>query len=175
MLFGTILPQYTCNNKNKSNNWDLLQLIVFLRSLSHVQISPGQNTGGQLFHSPGDLPNPGIESRSLTLQADFLPAEPQGKPKNTGVGSLSLLQGFFLTQESNQGLLHCRWILYQLGYQGSPIMLTVINIKVSLGIPWKSSGQDSVLPLQGVWVRSLAGELRCCKPPHGTAKKKKIL
>ena len=41
-------------------------------------------------------------------QVDFLPAEPQGKPKNTGVGSLSLL----LTQESNWGLLHCRRILY---------------------------------------------------------------
>ena len=36
-----------------------------------------------------------------------LPAEPQGKPKNTGVGSLSLLQQIFLTQESNWGLLHC--------------------------------------------------------------------
>ena len=31
-----------------------------------------------------------------------------------------LLQGIFLTQESEQGLLHCRWILYQLSYQGSP-------------------------------------------------------
>ena len=37
----------------------------------------------------GTLPNPGIEPRSLTLQAHSLPAEPQGKPKNTGVGSLS--------------------------------------------------------------------------------------
>ena len=42
------------------------------------------------------------------------------------LGSLSLLQGIFLTQElnqgllSNRGLLHCRWILYQLSYQGSP-------------------------------------------------------
>ena len=38
---------------------------------------------GQPFPSPGDLPNPGIEPRSPTLQADFLPAEPQGyyKPK----------------------------------------------------------------------------------------------
>ena len=36
-------------------------------------------------------PNPGIEPRFPTLQADSLPAEPQGKPKNTGVGSLSLL------------------------------------------------------------------------------------
>ena len=34
------------------------------------------------------------------------------KPKNTGVSSLSLLQGIFLTQESNLGLLHCRRILY---------------------------------------------------------------
>ena len=34
--------------------------------------------------------------------------------KNIGVGSLSLLQGIFLTQESNRGLLHCRWILYHL-------------------------------------------------------------
>ena len=51
---------------------------------------------------------------------DSLPAEPQEKPKNTGVDCLSLLQGIFPTQESNQGLLHCRWILYQLSYQGSP-------------------------------------------------------
>ena len=66
------------------------------------------------FPSPGDLPNPGIEPRSPALQADSLPAGPQEKPKNTGVGSLSLLQRIFLTQESNQGLLHCRWILNQL-------------------------------------------------------------
>ena len=33
---------------------------------------------------------------------------------NTGVGSLSRLQRIFLTQELNWGLLHCRWILYQL-------------------------------------------------------------
>ena len=49
----------------------------------------------------------------------FLPSEPPGKPKNTGVGSLCLLQRTFLTQVSNWGLLHCRWILYQLSYQGS--------------------------------------------------------
>ena len=51
------------------------------------------------------------------MQADSIPAEPQGKPKYTGVGSLSLLQWIFPTQELNQGLLHCRWILYQLSYQ----------------------------------------------------------
>ena len=45
--------------------------------------------------------------------------------KNTGVGSLSLLQWIFLTQESNQSLLHCRWILYQLSYQGSKTLPNV--------------------------------------------------
>ena len=72
------------------------------------------------FPSSGDLPNPRIKPRSPTLQADFLPAEPQGKPKKTGVDSLYLLQGIFPTQKLNWGLLHCRWILYQLSYQGSP-------------------------------------------------------
>ena len=57
--------------------------------------------------------------RSPVLQADSLPAEPQGKPKNTGVGSLSFLQQIFLAEELNWGLLHCRWILYQLSSPGS--------------------------------------------------------
>ena len=60
----------------------------------------------------------GIKPRSPTLQADSLPAESQGKPKNTRVGSLSLLQWIFLSHESNRGLLHCRQILYQLSYEG---------------------------------------------------------
>ena len=61
------------------------------------------------------------QTQSPTLQMDSLPAEPQGKPKNTGVGSLSLLQWIFLTQELNWGVLHCRRIFYQLSYQGSPL------------------------------------------------------
>ena len=40
--------------------------------------------------------------------------------QNSGFGSLSLLQGIFPTQGSNPGLLHCRWILYQLSLKGSP-------------------------------------------------------
>ena len=43
--------------------------------------------------------------------------------QNTGVGSLSLLQGIFPTHRLNPGLLHCRWILYQLSHKGSPRML----------------------------------------------------
>ena len=69
---------------------------------------------------PRDLPNPGIKPRNPILQVDSLAAEPQGKPENTGVGSLSLLQGIFPTQGSNLGLLHFRQILYRLSHQGSP-------------------------------------------------------
>ena len=74
----------------------------------------------QPFPSPGDLSKPAIEPRSPSLQAGTLPAEPQGKPKHAGVGSLSLLQHVFPTQELNWGFLHCRQILYKLSYQGSP-------------------------------------------------------
>ena len=59
------------------------------------------------------------QSRSPSLPVDSWPAEPPGK-SNTGVGNLSLLQRIFPTQKSNRGLLHCRQILYQLSYQGSP-------------------------------------------------------
>ena len=43
--------------------------------------------------------------------------------QNTGVGSCSLLQGIFPTQGSNPSLQHCRWILPQLSYKGSPRIL----------------------------------------------------
>ena len=61
--------------------------------------SPGQHTGvGSQFPSPGDLPNPRIQPRSPTLQADSFLAEPPAKP-NTEVGSLSIFQWIFPTQE----------------------------------------------------------------------------
>ena len=46
--------------------------------------------------------------------------------QNTGVGSLFLLQGIFPTQGSNPGLQHCRWILNQLSYKGSPRTLECV-------------------------------------------------
>ena len=104
-----------------------------------MDYSPWNSTGpeyrtGQLIHSPGDLPNPGIKPRSPALQADSLPAEPQGKPKNTGVGSLSLLQRIVPTQELNQGLLHCRQIIYQLSYEGSPLRDYYMDVNTKYSI-----------------------------------------
>ena len=69
----------------------------------------------------------GGESESCSVMSDSLWTHGLYRPwnfpgRNTGVGSLFLLQGIIPTQESNWGLLYCRWILYQLSYQGSPIL-----------------------------------------------------
>ena len=85
-----------------------------------MEFSRPEYWSGLLCPLPGDLPNPGIEPRSPTLQADFLPSEPPGKAKNSGVGSLSLLQGIFPTQELNHGLLHCRQIFLPADPWGKP-------------------------------------------------------
>ena len=66
-----------------------------------------------------------IESESRSVMSDSLRFHELYSPWNspgqiTGVGSLSLFQGIFPTQGSNPGLLHCRWILYQLSHKGSP-------------------------------------------------------
>ena len=100
--------------------------------------SPKFLTCIQLFATPwtssdqnagmGNLSLLGIKPRSPALQVDSLLAEPQGKPKNTGVGNLSLLQQIFPTQESNKGLLCCRRILYQLSHQGVVTVIWVISI-----------------------------------------------
>ena len=60
-----------------------------------------------------------VLSESLRPHGLYRPWNSPGQ--NTGVGSLSLLQGIFLIQESNPGLPHCSRILYQLSHKGSPL------------------------------------------------------
>ena len=99
---------------------ELSRRLTLASSTESKRQHPGQNTRVcNLSLLQGNLPNPGIEHRSPTLSAGSLPAKLQGKPRNTGVGSLSLLQLIFLAQESNRVLLHWRQILYQLSYQES--------------------------------------------------------
>ena len=97
------------------------------RTIQFVEFSRPQCWSGLPFPSPGDHPNPGIKPRSPALQANSLLSEPTRKPKNPGVGSLSLLQGIFLTQELNWSLLYCRRILYHLSYQRSPQSCVIIT------------------------------------------------
>ena len=71
-------------------------------------------------------------SNSLWPHGLYSPWNSPGQ--NTGVGSLSLLQGIFPTQGLNPGLPHCRQILYQLSHQGSPQLLEWIAYPFSRGI-----------------------------------------
>ena len=93
--------------------------------------SPGQNTGEGSLHLLQDLSNPGIKPRSPALQVDSLPAEPPGKPKNTGMGSLFLLFPGRPSLPRNQTQVSCiagrfftswatRETLSMLGYMVNP-------------------------------------------------------
>ena len=107
---------------------------IVLQAHMSMGFSRQEYWNGYPFPSPEDLPNPGIKPRSPTLQEDSFLSELPGKPKNTEVGSLSLLQGIFPTQESNWGVLHCWQSLYQLSYLGSPAG-KIVNAKLML-IKW---------------------------------------
>ena len=56
--------------------------------------------------------------------------------QNTGVGSLSLLQGSFPTQGLNPGLTHCRHILYQVSHKASPRIPEWVAFPFSSGYSW---------------------------------------
>ena len=79
------------------------------------------------------------ESRSVvsnSLQPHGLYSPWNSLGLNTGVGSLSLLQGVFQTQGLNPGLPHCRQILYQLSHKGSLRILEWVAYPLSSGSSW---------------------------------------
>ena len=92
---------------------------------------------------------------------DSLPSEPPGKPKNAGVGSLSLFHVIFRTQELNQGLLHCRRILCQLSYPctilGEERKNQVFNstfifiLKKGMRNPLECCNMYKIFPTKGFW------------------------
>ena len=128
-----LLCRDSVSEKWKWKSLSCVLLFVTPWTIQSLEFSRPEYWSGWPFPSPGDLPYPGIKPRSPELQANSLPAEPQGKPKNTGVGSLSLLQWIFPTQESNWGLLHCRRILYQLSYAARDSVKVTLKIAFQLG------------------------------------------
>ena len=78
------------------------------------------------------LPNSGIEPRPPTWQTASLPAEPQEKAKNTGVGSLSLLHQIFPTQEMN-GLIFGQ----QLPYNKRQVSILIIQFPQLTGCKYR--------------------------------------
>ena len=79
-----------------------------------------------MIHLVGKVHISESESRSVvsdSLRPNELYSPWNSSGQNTGVGSLSLLQGILPTQGSNPSLWHCRQILYQLSHKGSPRIL----------------------------------------------------
>ena len=79
------LPQIFRNSNQWRSEvkWKLLSHVWLFATpwtIQSMEFSRPEYWSGNPFPSPGDLPNPGIEPRSPTLQVDSLPAEPQGKP-----------------------------------------------------------------------------------------------
>ena len=91
---------------------------------------PMSVNGQRIINTLAEI-NAGENESCLVMSYSLQPCglcSPWNSPgQNTGVGNLFLLQGIFPTRESNQGLLHCRWILYQLSYQGSPCIYKEIK------------------------------------------------
>ena len=84
-----------------------------------------------------------LVTQSCPTLCDSLGCSPPGSSvhadspgKDTGVGCHALLQGIFPTQGSNQGRLHCRWILYWLSHHGSPRILEWVAYPFSRGPSW---------------------------------------
>ena len=80
--------------------------------------------------------NEGRSAVSDSLRPHGLHSPWNSSGQNTGVGSLSLLQGIFPTQGSNPGLPHCGQILYQLSPKGSPRILEWVAYPFSRGSSW---------------------------------------
>ena len=117
------------NNCTESESLSVISDSLQPHGLYSPWNSPSQNTVvGSLSFSRGSSQPRSPKPTSPALQVASLPSELLGKPKNTGVGSLSLLQWIFQTQELNWDLQNCRWILYQLSYQGSPTKILIANI-----------------------------------------------
>ena len=132
----------TTQSKNRS--WNLTEtcavpesilLIPVIRRLSRLS-----ETGSHRCCDLGAKPfqSSGYESESRSVMSSCLQTHGLYSPWNspdqdTGVGSLSLLQGIFPTQGSNPDLPHCRQILYQLSHKGSPRILEWVGDPFSSG------------------------------------------
>ena len=79
--------------------------------------------------------------------------------QNTGVGSLSLLQGIFPNQGLNPGLLHCRWILNQPSHKGSPRILEWVAYPFSRESSWLRNWTGVSCTAGGFLPTELSGKI----------------
>ena len=102
-----------------SENRSVVSDALWPHGLYSPRNSPGQNAGVGSLSLLQRSSQPRDRTQVSCIASRFFTSWAQGKPKNTGECSLSLLQQIFLTQELNCGLLHCWQILYQLSYDTS--------------------------------------------------------
>ena len=76
-----------------------------------------------VFHFSRESSQPRDRTQVSRIASGFFTIWATRDFKNIGMGSLSLLRQIFLMQELSWGILHCRWILYQLSYQRNPVEL----------------------------------------------------
>ena len=120
-----------------SCNWECSR-----RGQMHLNVDRG-------FRLSDFLSSSKLESESRSVTSDSLPPHGLYRPwnspgQNTGVGSVSLLQGIFPAQGSNPGLPHCRQILYQLSHKGSPNLEFCCSVKYF-------SGEDISMKIRGLY------------------------
>ena len=87
---------------------------VIIWTVQSMEISRPEYWSGQPFPSPGDLPNPEVKLRSPSLQADFLPAEPQGKPR--------------IQYHTSEIILGGTWTQRKIHISGSQTQLSIVII-----------------------------------------------
>ena len=105
-----------------------------------------------------------VVSKSLGPHELYSPWDSPGE--NTGVGSLSLLQGIFPTQGLNPGLPHCRQILCQLSHQGSPRILEWVAYPFSRGSSWPRNQIGVSCFAGGFFTSELPGKLKSALPGY---------
>ena len=143
--------------RNESESSSVMSDSLQPHGLYSPRNSPGQNTGvGSLSLLPQDFPNSGTESRSPALQEDSLPAEPQGKPKNTAVipypfssrsswarnrTMVSCIAGRFFTNWAIREALHT---------EGSRFKLKGKSVK-STNLLSETLGDRHVLEFKNMW------------------------
>ena len=106
-----------------------------------------------------------LEAQSFPTLCDSIDCSPPGSSaqrdspgKNTGVGCHALFQQIFPTQRSNPSLPHCRWILYHLSHQGSPISIPIfVTVIICL---LQITATEVKLFTQGKHVMELKSEVR---------------
>ena len=117
------------------------KLLSLIKSHLFIFVFISINLGGgseriflPMFSSKNKSESHSVMSSSLQPHELYSPWNSPGQ--NTGVGSLSLLQGIFPTQWLNPGLLHCRQVLYQLSHKGSPRILEWVAYPFSSRSSW---------------------------------------